>query len=84
MLDKKSNFGNIEHAKLHDINEGYEALQRGEENVLERASTRINKSSVSICRVRMYMCIVGIVLVGTWISFGMADLAFPWGGALKH
>jgi hypothetical protein len=73
-LDKKSNFGNVEHAKLREIKEGYKALERlasGEMNELPALPTRIARSNLQVWRVRAYMGMVFIVLLATWISFGV-------------
>jgi len=72
-LDKKSNFGNVEHAKLQDIKEGYKALERqstGEEYDLALPA-RIARSDVHIWRVRIYISLYVLVLLATWISFGV-------------
>jgi hypothetical protein len=74
-LDKNSNYGNIEHAKLHEIKEGYKALERqsaGEEYDLNSLPTRIARSAVHIWRVRFYIFLCVVVLLVTWISFGLA------------
>src|SRR5436190_11425520 len=71
-MDKNSNFGNVEHAKLRDIKDGYEALQRqpaGEEYDLE-LPPRIARSEAHIWRVRIYISLCVLVLLVTWISFG--------------
>lgn len=72
-LDRKSNFGNIENAKLHDIKEGYSALERqpGEEHDLDTLHTRVAQSNIQVWKVRLYITLCGIVLLLTWISFGI-------------
>ena len=73
-LDKESNHGNIEHAKLHDIKEGYKALHRqstGEDVDLNSLPINISRSKVRIWRVRLYIFLVALVIVITWISFGV-------------
>jgi hypothetical protein len=73
-MDKTTNFGNVEHAKLHDIKEGYKALERqasGEEYGIGTLPTRIARSEVHVWRVRLYIFVCGLVLVATWISFGL-------------
>jgi len=72
-LDKRSNFGNIEHAKLHEMKEGYNALERehGEEYDLDRLDTRVSNSKMQVWKVRLYITLCGIVILLTWISFGM-------------
>lgn len=73
-MDKKSNYGNVEHAKLKDIKEGYKALERqsdGEEYDLVALPTRIARSEVRVWRVRLYITLCIIVLLVTWISFGV-------------
>lgn len=73
-MDKSTNFGNIEHAKLHDIKEGYKALERqapGEDYEIGRLPARIARSEVHVWRVRLYIFLCGLVLVATWISFGL-------------
>lgn len=73
-LDKKSNYGNVEHAKLRDIKEGYKALERqanGEDHDSNVVPTRVAKSGIHIWRVRLYIALLGFVLLSTWISFGV-------------
>jgi hypothetical protein len=73
-IDRTTNFGNVEHAKLHDIKEGYKALERqasGEEHGIGTLPTRIARSEVHLWRVRLYIFVCGLVLVATWISFGL-------------
>jgi hypothetical protein len=73
-LDKKSNHGNVEHAKLKDIKEGYKALERqsGEEEYdLVALPARIARSEVHVWRARLYITLCIIVLLATWISFGV-------------
>jgi hypothetical protein len=65
-LDVKSNNGNVEHAKLHDVKEGYKALAQAETH-----ETTIVRSSIQIWRVRWYIFLCGLVLVAAWISFGV-------------
>lgn len=72
-LDKKSNHGNVEHAKLKDIKEGYKALERqsmGEEYDLSALPARIARSGVHVWRVRFYITLCVLILLATWISFG--------------
>jgi hypothetical protein len=74
LLDKKSNFGNVEHAKLHDIKEGYKALERistGEDSDERALPARIARSSIQVWRVRLYIFLCGVILLATWISFGV-------------
>jgi hypothetical protein len=73
-LDKESNHGNVEHAKLHDIKEGYKALERqstGEDVDLSSLPINLTQSKVHLWRVRLYIFLVALVLVITWISFGV-------------
>ena len=73
-MDKKSNHGNVEHAQLRDIKEGYSALERmstGEEYDLDALPIKIAKSGLQVWRVRMYIGLCGVVLLLTWISFGV-------------
>ena len=73
-LDRKSNLGNIEHAKLHDIKEGYKVLEQQssgdvtESNILP---ARIARSKLQVWRVRIYIGLGFVVLLATWISFGV-------------
>ena len=75
-MDKNSNHGNVENAQLRDIKEGYNRLERmsmtgGEEYDLNALPVKIVKSRVRIWRVRVYICLCGVVLLVTWISFGV-------------
>ena len=73
-MDRRMNFGNIEHAKLHEIKEGYKALERrasGEEYEIGTLPARIARSELHVWRVRLYIFLCGLVLVATWISFGL-------------
>lgn len=73
-LDKESNHGNVEHAKLHDIKEGYKALERqltGEEIDINALPVNIPRSQIQIWRVRLYIFLCALVLLVTWISFGV-------------
>ena len=79
-MDKTTNFGNVEHAKLRDIKEGYKALERqasGEEHEIGTLPPRIARSKVHVWRVRLYILICGLVLVVTWISFGFV-MGYRW------
>jgi hypothetical protein len=74
ILDKKSNHGNVEHAKLHDVTEGYKALERQStgEDYDSALPARIARSSIQVWRVRLYIFLCGLLLLVTWISFGVA------------
>lgn len=63
----------MEHAKLQDIKDGYKALERqstGEGYDLALPA-RIARSDVHIYRVRIYISLCVLVLLVTWISFGV-------------
>jgi hypothetical protein len=64
-LDKRSNNGNVEHAKLQDVKEGYESIERQTED-------SIHMRMLHIWRVRLYIALLAFVLAITWISFGVA------------
>jgi hypothetical protein len=70
-LDKRVNNGNVEHAKLQDIKEGYKSLERqridGYQDPL--SGTR---PVLHVWRVRLYIALLFAVLATTWISFGVA------------
>jgi len=73
-LDRKSNLGNIEHAKLHDIKEGYKVLEQQSSGNLTESNIlppRIARSKLQVWRVRIYMGLGFVVLSTTWISFGV-------------
>ena len=64
-LDSKSNCGNVEHAKLQDVKEGYSTLEQ------ETQERSIPAFTVQKWRVRIYISLCVLVLVVTWISFGV-------------
>jgi hypothetical protein len=73
-MDKAANHGNVEHAQLRDIKEGYNALERmstGEEYDFDTLPIKLPRSKLRVWRVRFYICLCGLVLLLTWISFGV-------------
>jgi hypothetical protein len=68
-IDRTSNNGNVEYAKLKDVKEGYKTLERrttGDTMQIKAAG------SLQRWRVRVYIFLVALVLAFTWISFGVA------------
>lgn len=64
----------MEHAQLRDIKEGYNALERmstGEEYDLNALPIKLQRSKVRVWRVRLYIGLCALVLLLTWISFGV-------------
>lgn len=70
-LDKRVNNGNVEHAKLQDIKEGYKLLERQRTDGYEDPLSR-TRPVLPVWRVRLYITLVFVVLTTTWISFGIA------------
>lgn len=73
-MDKTLNHGNVEHAQLRDIKEGYNVLERmstGEEYDLDGLPIKLQRSKVQVWQVRLYIGLCGLVLLLTWISFGV-------------
>ena len=70
-----SNHGNVEYAQLRDIKEGYNALERmsttGEEYDLNDLPVKLQRSRIRVWRVRVYIGLCALVLLLTWISFGV-------------
>ena len=72
-LDQKLNFGNIEHAKLEDIkyHKCLERVSREGQDVISSVAKGTAGSKAQVLRVRVYMFLCMLVLVATWISFGV-------------
>ena len=78
-LDQKLNLGNIEHAKSQDITD-YKCLGRapseGQDDMIS-VPKRTSSLEAHIWRVRVYIFLCVLVLVATWISFGVITVTRP-------
>jgi hypothetical protein len=70
-LDRRSNLGNVEKAMLRDVKEDYAALGQDPLDVVQPAEAFLPKSTIKPWQTHLYIFLSVLVLVITWISFGI-------------